>query len=142
MTLILHEGYGYSKRLCENVILWYLNHYHPDDDVTINVLHRGLKRENVWGYCDVANFKYKNPRDFLIEMQTYLNVEDYVRVLLHELVHVSQWIDGKLTYRYGKLCYNLINVSKLPYEDQPHEKEATSLESVLYKEFKNGKKGN
>ena len=100
MTLILHEGYGYSKRTCENVISWYLNHYYPNYDVTIHVLHRGLKREHVWGYCDVVDAKSKNPREFLIEMQTYLDTEDYVRVLLHELAHVSQWIDGKLTYEF------------------------------------------
>jgi hypothetical protein len=142
MTLILHEGYGYSKKLCENVIAWYLETYYPDYFVTINVLHRGLKREHVWGYCDVVDAKSKNPRDFLIEIQTYLDAEDYVRVLLHEMVHVSQWIDGKLTYRRGRLCYNLVSVEDLSYEDQPHEKEAALLETVLYKQFNDGTKGN
>jgi predicted metallopeptidase len=75
-------------------------------------------------------------------MQTYLDAEDYVRVLLHELAHVSQWIDGKLTYRRGRLCYNLINVEDLSYEDQPHEKEASLLETVLYKQFNDGTKRN
>jgi hypothetical protein len=132
MSLILHSGYGYSKRLCENIITFFLESFYPRHNVKIHVLHRGLRREGVYGYCDLDGETKRNPRDFLIEIQTHLPEELYTKVLFHELTHVSQWIDGKLKYKRGKLCYNSIPMDDLDYEDQFHEIEAKKSESILY----------
>ena len=96
MSYFVHSGYGYSKRLCEDVTSWFLNKYFPRHKIVIDIVHHGLKRENANGYCDIVNKSYC-PREFMIELDTYMNKELYIKTLLHELTHMKQWIDGKLT---------------------------------------------
>ena len=134
MSYITYSGYGYSKRLCEDVTIWFLNKFLPRHKIDIEILHRGLKREGVYGYCDFVD-EFSRPRDFLIEMDTHMNEELYIKTLLHELVHLRQWVVGSLRLRYGKMCYNKEPVEKYEYEYQPHEIEAREQEETLYVEY-------
>ena len=138
--VLYYSGYGYSKLLCEDVTTWFLNRFLPRHKIEVEILHRGLKREEVFGYCDVVGESYR-PREFLIELQTHMDEELYVKTLLHELVHLRQWVLGSLRLRYGKLCYSKEPVENYDYEDQPHEIEAREQEETLYLEYlfeKNG----
>jgi hypothetical protein len=54
MSYIIANGYGYSKVLCEDVTSWFLNKFFPRHKITVEIVHRGLKREGVNGYCDVV----------------------------------------------------------------------------------------
>ena len=130
-SVIFHSGYGYSKILCEDVTTWFLNNFFPRHKITVDIVHRGLKSENVFGYCDVAGRTYR-PRHFLIELQTYMGRELYVRTLLHELTHLRQWVDGSLRFYDGKMCYSQEPVENYDYEEQPHEIEAYQEEERLY----------
>jgi hypothetical protein len=131
MSSIYHSGYGYSKKLCESVTSWFLKKYYPRHKIDVDILHRGLRRENVLGYCDVVGPSYR-PRHFLIELQTDMCKELYIKTLLHELTHLAQWVRGDLRHRYGKLCYSQEPVEIYDYEDQPHEIEAREEEERLY----------
>ena len=64
------SGYGYSRSVCQNVTYWFLNKYLPRKKINLEILHRGLKREKVCGYCDVSSKSYK-PRNFLIELDNF-----------------------------------------------------------------------
>jgi hypothetical protein len=97
-------------------------------------VHRGLKREKVYGWCDYTGESYR-PREFLIELDTYMNEELYIKTLLHELVHLQQWVTGSLRAKRGKRYYGSVNVEELDYEDQPHEIEAREQEVILYQEY-------
>lgn len=131
MSIISHHGYGYSKKLCESVTSWFLKKYYPRHKIDVDILHRGLKREGVYGYCDVIGECYR-PRHFQIELQTDMCKELYIKTLLHELTHLAQWVRGDLRHRYGKLCYSQEPVEIYDYEDQPHEIEAREEEERLY----------
>jgi hypothetical protein len=134
MSSIYHSGYGYSKLLCEDVTSWFLNRFFPRHQIDVDIVHRGLKREAVYGYCDVIGESYR-PRHFLIELDTHMSEELYIKTLLHELVHLRQWVVGSLRVRYGKLCYSKEPVENYDYEDQPHEIEAREQEETLYVEY-------
>lgn len=134
MSYITHSGYGYSKRLCEDVSVWFLNKFLPRHKIEVEIIHRGLKREAVYGYCDVVGETYR-PREFLIELQTHMNEEMYIKTLLHELVHLRQWVMGSLRVRYGKMCYCKEPVEKYDYWHQPHEIEAREQEETLCVEY-------
>jgi len=134
MSYITHHGYGYSKRLCENVSVWFLDKFLPRHKIELEILHRGLKREGVNGYCDMVGYAYR-PREFLIELDTYMDEELYIKTLLHELVHLRQWVVGSLRIRYGKLCYSKEPVEKYDYWRMPHEIEAHEQEETLYVEY-------
>ena len=134
MSYITTSGYGYRKRLCEDVTTWFLNRFFPRHKIHVEILHRGLKREGVNGYCDIVGEQYR-PREFLIELDTYMDEELYIKTLLHELTHLRQWVVGSLRVRYGKLCYSKEPVEKYDYWYQPHEVEARKQEKTLYLEY-------
>jgi len=140
MSSIYHSGYGYSKKLCEDVTSWFLNKYYPRHKISVDIVHRGLKREGAYGYCDVIGPSYR-PRHFLIELQTEMSKELYIKILFHELKHLAQWVDGSLRFRHGKMCYCQEPVEKYDYVDQPHEIEAREWEEILYDLYLNDKQG-
>ena len=140
MSYIQTSGYGYRKRLCKDVTTWFLNKFLPRHKIQVKILHRGLKREAVYGYCDYVGESYR-PREFLIEIDTYLDEELYTKTILHELTHLRQWVVGSLRVRYGKMCYCKIPVELYDYWHQPHEIEAREQEEILYLKYlfeKNG----
>jgi hypothetical protein len=134
MLALYPEGYGYSKRLCEDVVSWFVSKYLPRHKLEIEVLHRGLKREGALGYCDVAGRHY-NPREFLIELDTHMDKKTYITVLLHELYHVLQFVSGELKLKASKRYYKGECMEDLEYYEQPHEISARWNERILYQEY-------
>lgn len=134
MLFLYTHGYGYSKTLCRKVCEWFMNNHFPRHSVYLDVVHRGLKREFAYGYCDVSGSTYK-PREFLIELDTHMNKETYVKTLLHELYHVQQFISGELKIKASKRYFRGECVEDLEYREQPHEIMARWHERVLYSKF-------
>jgi hypothetical protein len=134
MLTLYTEGYGYSKRLCKDVVTWFVFKYLSRYKLEIEVLHRGLKKEGVVGWCDVAGETYK-PRSFLVELDTYMSKEDYVTVLLHELFHILQFVKEELKIKSCKKYYKGECVEDLEYLHQPHEIAARWNETILYNEY-------
>ena len=135
-SFIETTGYGYHKRICTDVTIWFLNQFLPRHKLYVEIVHRGLKREGAYGYCDIAGESYR-PREFLIELDTYMNQELYIQTLLHELVHLQQWVTGSLRAKGDKRYYNSVNVEDIEYWDQPHEIEAREQEVILYQQYMN-----
>jgi hypothetical protein len=134
MLALYPEGYGYSKRLCEDVVNWFVSKYLPRHKLEIEVLHRGMKRESAYGYCDVAGRHY-NPREFLIELDTHMDKETYTKTLLHELYHVLQFCKGELKLKSSKRYYKGECMEDLEYYEQPHEISARWNERILYQKY-------
>ena len=134
MLTLYTTGYGYSKRLCEDVVSWFVSKYFPRHKLEIEVLHRGLKREFALGYCDVAGETYR-PRSFLIEMDTHLDKNTYIRVLLHELYHLRQWVKGELKLKASKKYFKGECMEDLQYWEQSHEIFAFWNEKILHQEY-------
>ena len=127
-------GYGARRRRCSSVVEWFLTKYLPRHHITVEILHRGLRREQSYGYCSVAGDIYR-PRDFLIEIDPKLDLELYTKTILHELVHLCQWVQGLLKERRGKMYYKDKTFEDLDYWEYPHEVEAHHLEEVLYEDY-------
>jgi hypothetical protein len=134
MLSLYTEGYGFSKRLCEDVVCWFVSKYLPRHKLEIEVLHRGMKRESAYGYCDVAGRHY-NPREFLIELDTHMDKETYTKTLLHELYHVLQFCKGELKLKSSKRYYKGECMEDLEYYEQPHEIAARWNERILYQQY-------
>ncbi len=98
MSSIYTSGYGYSKKLCEDVTSWFLNNFFPRHKITVEIVHRDLKEEQVRGYCDVDGCGYR-PRNFLIELDTYMTKEYTIKTLYHELTLQAQWIRYSLSHQ-------------------------------------------
>jgi hypothetical protein len=93
-----------------------------------------MKREHTYGYCDVAGETYK-PRSFLVELDTYMDKETYITVLLHELYHILQFVSGELKLKSSKRYYKGECMEDLEYYEQPHEIFARWNERILYQEY-------
>jgi len=139
MLFLETAGYGYSKRLCKDVVTWFVSKYLSCHKLEIEVLHRGLKREHALGWCDVTGETYK-PREFLIELDTYLDKETYVRVLIHELYHMKDFCLGNLKIKSCKKYYKGECMDDLQYWQQSSEIMAYWNERILYNEYMEYKK--
>jgi len=115
-------GYGAHKHLCEDILCWFYTSFYPRHTIDITVNHRGMKREHVYGWCDIASEDTYRPRKFLIELQSNMPKRLYAETLVHELIHVKQWIDGDMKYRRGVRYYKGIEAPQ--FDDAPHELEA------------------
>ena len=127
-------GYGYSKHLCEDIASWFIKKYIPRHKFYVRIVHKGLKREHSFGFCDFVDQAYR-PRVFVIEVQSNLSKEFYIKTLIHEFVHLRQWLQGTLKMRSGKMYFEGESVEKYEYMDQPHEIEAYDSEERLAREF-------
>ena len=117
-----------------------MSQFFPRHHVSVDIIHRGLKKDQVLGYCDVVGPSYR-PRHFLIELQTDMSRELYIKTLFHELTHVAQWIRGDLRFRHGKMSYCQQSVEDIVYEDRGHEIEAREEEERLYVMYLNDRFG-
>ena len=59
----------------------------------------------------------------------------YIKTLIHEFVHLKQWLQGTLRMKSGKMYFEGESVEKYEYMDQPHEIEAYDSEERLAREF-------
>lgn len=134
MLSLYTSGSKYSRRRCSSVVSWFIQKYLPKHKIEIEVLHRGLMKESVYGWCSVTDCNWR-PRSFLIEIHNRLNEEDYIITLLHELYHCYQHIKGDLRDKRGIQCWKGIDCSHLDYDESPWEQEAHSKEQELYQEY-------
>ena len=137
MYLLATSGYGYRKQLCEDVVDWFITKFLPRHKLHIGIEHKGLKREEVVGYCDIDS-QYGDvhkPRDFSIDLQANMCKTEYIITLLHELVHLRQWVRGQLKFKSGRMVWDGIKVSDMDYAIQPHEIEAFDSEWPLYLDY-------
>ena len=123
-----------SKRRCKAIIEWFKAKYLPNHHITLDVVHRGMKREHAMGFCTVTDCDHR-PREFLIEIETTLSEDLYCQTLLHELWHVYQHVIGSLRDKRGVRYWRDVNSDHLSYEDQPWEYEAREMERKLYHSY-------
>ena len=135
MLSLSHSGYGYSSRRCSDVTKWFISTYMPRHKLDIHIHHRGMKRDNVYGWVWAEDCDYR-PRTFEIEMRCNMREEEYIKVLMHELWHIYQHVKGMLKDKYGKRLWKGVDMTEMDYELRPWEKEACEMEDVLYLKWK------
>ena len=134
MLYVTTSGYKYSHKRCCDIVGWFAETYLPNHKIFINVDHKGLLREGVFGWAWVVPPDHR-PREFEVEIHNRLTPEDYTSTLLHELWHVYQHVTGQLKDKYNKRYWKGIDHSETDYEDQPWEVEAHKMEKILLKQY-------
>ena len=134
MLYLTTSGYNYSHKRCVSIVSWFMEKYLPNHKISVNIDHKGLIREGVFGWAWVVPPDHR-PREFEVEIHNRLKPEEYIETLLHELWHVYQHVTGQLKDKYNKRYLKCIDHSETDYEDQPWEKEAHKMEKVLVKEY-------
>ncbi len=128
------SGYGYSKRLCKDILQWFCAEYMPRHNIEIDVHHCGLVHDDSFGFCDVTG-GFRRPREFKITLQARMNNQNYITTMMHELTHVHQWVSGSLTSVDRKMRYKGEVINRDDYDNQPHEIDARKRELILYAHF-------
>ena len=98
------------------------------------------KKEDAYGYCGITGDSLSKPREFCIELDASMNhsLDQLLIWLGHEFVHLKQFVRGELfDYEFGKTQWKsrVYDMANIVHDDQPWEREAYRLESVLYEEF-------
>lgn len=127
------SGNGPTRR-CEQVIMWFLGKYLPRHHIDIRVVHRGLKREGLYGCIHIDDCDYR-PRSFTIEIHNKLDKENYLKTLLHELTHLKQYVKGELKTKKSLRYWKGELIEDFDYDEDPSEIEAFSMEQILYDEL-------
>lgn len=134
MLYLETNGYNYSHKRCEDIVMWFVSKYLPRHNLDIKINHRGLIREGVCGWCSVDGCNYR-PRTFEIELHNRMDSDHYSQTLLHELWHVYQYVNGYLRNKHGKRLWEGIDHSETDYDNQPWEQQAYQMETNLFNEY-------
>lgn len=98
----------------------------------LTIKYKGL---DVFGLVYIDNYNLKGkPDSFIIEINRCLNIDDKLKTLAHEMVHVKQYSLGYLNesmtrWRGKKVSQNIT------YENKPWEIEAELYGLNLYESF-------
>lgn len=134
-SLSIADYSGY-KRITRSAVEWFVNHYELNRyKFDLDIIVRGLRSEGLNGCCTVMDSTYR-PREFVIEVHSGLEKEDYISTLMHELLHLKQWLVSDRKERRGKNYWHgkLIDPDTA-YEDEPWEREAFGTEAQLCQQF-------
>jgi hypothetical protein len=71
--------------------------------------------------------------EFVIEIDRNLSKEEYEKTLIHEMIHIEDYIIGNLTEKNGKLLWK----GKVYDDDEPWEIRAEELEDSYYEIYCN-----
>ena len=88
MLLYSTSGYGYSKRLCTDILQWFCAEYMPRHKIEIDVHHCGLVHDDSFGFCDVID-GFRRPREFKITLQARMDKQNYTTTLSVSYTHLT-----------------------------------------------------
>jgi hypothetical protein len=121
-----------QELVCVDVISWFDERFLYEFNYDITVEHNELEE---YAFVYVSG-ELEDSNEFVIEIEKSLSVEEYIKSLIHEMIHVEDYLKKNLTSgkngtRYWKGLYYDPN----DYKNQPWEIRASSLESHLFEEY-------
>jgi hypothetical protein len=133
MNLEIKGGFSKQRTLAEDAVRWYAKKYMPRiRNLDVNVSIRTLE-ENYCGFCHE-----NDTRDFTIEVNRKLDTFDFVTTVIHEMIHVKQYVKRELVddHEKGRTRWKSRTYSfEMEYDDQPWEKEAHRWDEIIASEF-------
>lgn len=118
-----------KTRICKEVLKWYDKTFLNDYDFDVTVEHTNLGEHSALMH---VSGELEEPREFTIEVHQYLEGKEYVMTLIHEMIHIEDYIKGNLTERDGKRYWDGVFYESSDYDNQPWEIRANRLETVFY----------
>ena len=132
--ITIRGGRKNQRQLIKDAIEFSLDKLLPrTTTVDIHVyLNRGIKGAE--GYCS-----FEDTKSFELEMDPRMSDKDLVLTVMHEMVHVRQYVKRQLRpvnfCNAHKWLGKIYDEDKVDYLKLPWEKEAYKLQEVLYKQF-------
>lgn len=100
--------------------------------INIRPIHKLTETQGVNGDC-----MDEDDREFTIRIDVSLPLNEMISTILHEMVHVQQFLSGKLKQpRAGTAVYKRVDYDwEMNYDDRPWEIEAHSKEKQLAEKY-------
>ena len=102
--------------ICDAIAYGQTKLFPHESDVFINI--EAIKKQGVCGDC-----MFEDDNEFTIRLNKSLSLSDLITTVLHELVHVKQYLEG------------MVMDTESAYEDRWQEIEAHALEKELTEGF-------
>lgn len=91
---------------------------------------------SVWGFASIEDYNASNkPREFLIELHSWIGAKNILRTLAHEMVHIKQFVYEETDEKLSKWKGSPVDSDALDYYLHPWEMEANSLEDWLLEKY-------
>ena len=123
-------GYNHRKKLVRDAIWWFLPKYVGRHVLDIEIHDKRMNREGTDAACMFSG--YSRPRQFFIEMNNSLDENEYISSLIHELIHIKQWIfqqritrENLKNFWYGEHIDDDVEYMELPWEKEAYSREDT-----------------
>jgi hypothetical protein len=109
--------------------------FHDVDHDRISVGFEMDKDLVVDGYCT-----QDDDYDYTIELRSDLRGEELERTIIHELVHIWQYVRGDLVQEHiqglgPRMVWMGEDMTSVDYQDRPWEQQAVALEDRYYKQL-------
>lgn len=140
MILTLNGGSKFHREIARDVVEFMQQKYF-DNIAKLQVemkLSKILNRdEGADGFCLVLDSGNK-PRSFEVSIDTTASLQDFIKTIIHEFIHVKQYVRGELvdgSRGRAKTTWKNKDHSKTSYSKQPWEREAYRLQETFYTEY-------
>ena len=100
-----------TRETAWSVSEWFLREYVPNYNISLTIEERDLSEEGVEGWCIKESDTH-----FLIQLHNNLQY-DFIQVLLHELTHMKQWVEGRKQDEYEAYCQEMELLDKYMNKD-------------------------
>jgi hypothetical protein len=127
-------GNAKQRKEVEEIVEWCIQELMPRYrtlDITIQ-LRDILTKEGAYGWCMPCSNRefeldvHKKYKEFV------KGKEDFVKTIMHEMVHVWQYATGTLKQTLGEMMWKKKDYTNTPYSKQPWERQAHRMEDKLY----------
>jgi hypothetical protein len=100
--------------------------------INIRPIRKLAETQGVYGDC-----MDEDDREFTIRIDVSLSLQDMVSTMIHEMVHVQQYLTGKMKQKWAhEITYNkVVYPHDMDYDVRPWEIEAHRLEKLLAEKY-------
>lgn len=107
-------------------------------DVTLRIRKFNKSGEDdVVGWCTWEDTNIR-PREFLIEVSSELSTIEFIKTVIHEMIHVKQYATGQMKERFKqgrKTYWKDKDYTDSSYSKSPWEREAYRKQETVFKSF-------
>lgn len=101
----------------------------------LQITVRYKKTKNYWGLTSIEDYVNDKPRHFVIEVNKFLSEREKIMTIAHEMVHVKQYAYNEMNEEMTMWRGKNIDGEKIPYIDQPWEKEAYKVGDKIFGDY-------
>ena len=106
--IIIRGGKQHERRIAQTTIDWAISNLSLEDHTfSLRLVIQAL--EDCYGEClpDKRRWLSDIPYSFVIKINTGMTIRDFVSTLIHEMIHVRQYIEDTWTHDGERECEEL-----------------------------------